>query len=64
MSAEQDVAGETLYWKYPETLQEARSMAVFEDLWERGVYVAGGSNYGADYVVYDGEGSFAAQESI
>lgn len=30
-------------------------MAVFEDLWARGLCVAGGSNYGADYVVYDGE---------
>lgn len=30
-------------------------MAVFEDLWAKGLCVAGGSNYGADYVVYDGK---------
>lgn len=53
--AEQDISGQTLHWQYPETPEQARSMAVFQDLWERGMYVAGGSNYGADYVVYDGE---------
>ena len=30
-------------------------MTVFEDLWAKGLCVAGGSNFGADYVVYDGE---------
>lgn len=30
-------------------------MAVFEDLWAKGLCVAGGSNYGTDYVVYDGK---------
>ncbi|CAM9689240.1 unnamed protein product [Sphacelaria rigidula] len=48
-----DVRGRTLHWQYPETPEQARSMAVFQDLWKRGVYVSGGSNYGADYVVYD-----------
>lgn len=52
--AGQDVRGRTLHWQYPETPEQARSMAVFQDLWKRGVYVSGGSNYGADYVVYDG----------
>lgn len=42
-------------WKYPNTLAEEKSTAVFEDLWERGLCVAGGSKYGADYVVYDGK---------
>lgn len=30
-------------------------MAVFEDLWAQGLCAVRGSNYGADYVVYDGE---------
>lgn len=30
-------------------------MAVFEDLWAKGLCAVSGSNYGADYVVYDGK---------
>lgn len=30
-------------------------MAVFEDLWAKGLCAVSGSNYGADYVVYNGE---------
>lgn len=30
-------------------------MAVFEDLWGKGLCAVSGSNYGADYVVYGGE---------
>lgn len=44
-----------LGWNFPDTLEEKRSMAVFEDLWAQGFCVAGGSNYGADFVVYDGK---------
>ena len=29
-------------------------MAVFEDLWGKGLCPVSGSNYGADYVVYNG----------
>lgn len=42
-------------WKFPETSAEKKSMAVFEDLWARGMCAVSGSNYGADYVIYDGE---------
>lgn len=42
-------------WKFPETPTEKKSMAVFEDLWAQGLCAVCGSNYGADYVVYDGE---------
>lgn len=42
-------------WKFPETPTEKKSMTVFEDLWSKGFCVVSGSNYGADYVVYDGE---------
>ncbi|CAM9301598.1 unnamed protein product [Scytosiphon promiscuus] len=41
-------------WKFPETSAEKKSMAVFEDLWSKGFCAVSGSNYGADYVVYDG----------
>ncbi|CAM9629228.1 unnamed protein product [Ascophyllum nodosum] len=41
-------------WSFPRTLEEKKSMTVFEDLWAKGLCVAGGSNFGADYVVYDG----------
>jgi len=40
--------------RFPETLAERKSMAVFEDLWAKGLCAVSGSNYGADYVVYDG----------
>lgn len=36
-------------------------MAVFEDLWAKGLCVVSGSNYGADYVVYNGESYLRAR---
>lgn len=45
-------------WKFPETPAEKKSMSVFEDLWAKGLCAVSGSNYGADYVVYDGEGKW------
>lgn len=33
-------------------------MAVFEDLWAKGLCAVSGSNYGADYVVYNGKDNF------
>lgn len=41
--------------KFPVTSSEKKSMAVFEDLWSKGFCAVSGSNYGADFVVYDGE---------
>ncbi len=41
--------------RFPNTLAEKKSMAVFEDLWAKGLCAVSGSNYGADYVVYDGK---------
>ncbi|CAN0354419.1 unnamed protein product, partial [Hapterophycus canaliculatus] len=40
--------------RFPETPVEKKAMAVFEDLWSKGFCAVSGSNYGADYVVYDG----------
>ncbi|CAM9178197.1 unnamed protein product [Ectocarpus fasciculatus] len=41
-------------WRFPETAVEKKSMAVFEDLWAKGLCAASGSNYAADFVVYNG----------
>lgn len=42
-------------WKFPETPAEKKSMVVFEDLWAKGLCPVSGSNYGADFVVYNGK---------
>ncbi|CAM9756979.1 unnamed protein product [Ectocarpus sp. 12 AP-2014] len=41
-------------WRFPEIAVETKSMAVFEDLWAKGLCPASGSNYAADFVVYNG----------
>eukprot|EP00752_Nemacystus_decipiens_P007237 g6478.t1 len=40
--------------EFPGTPAEKKSMAVFEDLLGKGLCPVSGSNYGADYVVYNG----------
>lgn len=48
-------------WKFPDTPAEKKSMAVFEDLWGKGLCPVSGSNYGADYVVYNGKNNVFLQ---
>ncbi|CAM9305216.1 unnamed protein product, partial [Discosporangium mesarthrocarpum] len=40
------------HWVYPRTPADRVSLRVFEDLWSRGLYVGGGSAYGAEFVAY------------
>ena len=41
-----------LSWQYPRSVEERRRCAVFADLWEKGLYLTGGSKFGGDFLVY------------